>query len=66
MLRGSEVKSLRAGHVQLADAYARVKGDEIWLEGVHIAPYQFASGVGTLDPSRPRKLLLFFFFIDRV
>ncbi len=56
-LRGSEVKSLRAGHVQLADAYARVEGHELWLEGVHIAPYAFAHGVGTHDPVRPRKLL---------
>ncbi len=58
VLRGSEVKSLRAGHVQLADAYARVRDGEVWLEGVHIAPYQFATGVGAHDPDRPRKLLL--------
>ena len=35
VLQGSEVKSLREGHVQLADAYARVSDGEIWLEGVH-------------------------------
>jgi SsrA-binding protein len=58
VLRGSEVKSLRAGHVQLADAYARITGDELFLEGVHIAPYAFATGVGAHDPDRPRKLLL--------
>lgn len=58
VLRGSEVKSLRAGHVQLADAYARVRDGEVWLEGVHIAPYQFATGVGAHDPDRARKLLL--------
>lgn len=56
-LQGSEVKSLRAGHVQLADAYARVEGEALWLEGVHIAPYSFAHGVGSHDPMRPRKLL---------
>ncbi|MGH9132501.1 MAG: SsrA-binding protein SmpB [Ilumatobacteraceae bacterium] len=58
VLSGSEVKSLRVGHVQLADAYARVRGGEVWMEGVHIAPYQFAVGVGAHDPDRPRKLLL--------
>jgi SsrA-binding protein len=56
-LVGSEVKSLRAGHVQLADAYARVEPDGLWLEGVHIAPYAFAHGVGAHDPMRRRKLL---------
>jgi len=58
VLVGSEVKSLREGQVQIADAYAHVKADEVWLEGVHIAPYQFAHGVGAHDPARPRKLLL--------
>jgi SsrA-binding protein len=58
VLAGSEVKSLRSGHVQLADAYARVRGGEVWLEGVHIAPYAFARGFGAHDPDRPRKLLL--------
>ncbi|MEY5151763.1 MAG: hypothetical protein RLZZ551_312 [Actinomycetota bacterium] len=58
VLVGSEVKSLRTGQVQLADAYARVINHEVWLEGVHIAPYRFAVGVGAHDPDRPRKLLL--------
>ncbi|NBP54615.1 MAG: SsrA-binding protein SmpB [Actinobacteria bacterium] len=58
VLLGSEVKSLRTGQVQLADAYARVVDGEVWLEGVHIAPYQFAVGVGAHDPDRARKLLL--------
>ena len=66
VLRGSEVKSLRLGQVQLADAYARVNGDELWLEGVHIAPYQYANGVGAHDPDRPRKLLLHRDEIDRL
>ena len=51
VLRGGEVKSLRAGHVQLADAYAYVKGHECWLEGVHIAPYAFRQA--STRPSRP-------------
>jgi SsrA-binding protein len=58
VLQGSEVKSMRAGQVQLADAYAHVKRGEVWLEGVHVAPYQFAHGVGAHDPDRARKLLM--------
>jgi SsrA-binding protein len=58
VLSGSEVKSLRTGQVQLADSYARMHNGELWLEGVHVAPYQFAHGVGAHDPNRPRKLLL--------
>jgi SsrA-binding protein len=58
VLQGSEVKSLRLGQVQLADAYARFVGTECWLEGVHIAAYSFATGVDRPDPDRARKLLL--------
>lgn len=57
-LVGSEVKSLRDAKVQLADSYARVEGGEIWLYGVHIAPYAFAPGAAGHDPDRRRKLLL--------
>ena len=56
-LLGSEVKSLRAGQVQLKDAYGEIRSNEIWLRNVHIAPYQFARDGGH-DPERPRKLLL--------
>jgi SsrA-binding protein len=58
VLAGSEVKSIRAGKVQLRDSYARVQDGEVWLHGVHVAPYAFSSGFGTVDPDRPRKLLL--------
>ena len=58
VLHGSEVKSLRTGQVQIADAYARVVDGEVWLDGVHISPYQYAVGVGAHDPDRPKKLLL--------
>lgn len=58
VLAGSEVKSLRSGQVQLVDAYARILNGEVWLDGVHIAPYRFAVGVGAHDPDRPKKLLL--------
>ncbi len=57
-LVGSEVKSLREGKVQLVDAYGRVEGGEIWLHGVHIAPYSFAVGMGAHEPDRARKLLM--------
>lgn len=57
-LEGSEVKSLRAGRVALQDSYARVEGGEAWLLGVHIPPYEYASGFGAHDPDRRRKLLL--------
>lgn len=58
VLQGSEVKSLREGKAQLADAYARVVDGEVWLFGVHIPPWQFAQGFGAHDPDRKRKLLL--------
>jgi SsrA-binding protein len=66
VLTGSEVKSLREGHVQLADAYARVDRGEVWMEGVHIAPYVNATGIGAHDPDRARKLLLHRSEIDRL
>ena len=58
VLHGSEVKSLREGKAQLADAYARVDDGELWLFGVHIPPWQYATGFGSHDPERKRKLLL--------
>lgn len=58
VLLGSEVKSMRDSQVQLADAYARIRDGEAWLEGVHVAPYTFATGFGAHDPDRPRKLLM--------
>lgn len=66
VLQGSEVKSLRLGHLQMADAYGRVLNGAIWLYGVHIPPYKFAHGVGAHDPDRPRKLLLHGKEIDRI
>jgi SsrA-binding protein len=58
VLVGSEVKSVRDGKVQLRDAYARVQDGEIWLHGVHVAPYAYANGFGAVDSDRSRKLLL--------
>jgi SsrA-binding protein len=57
VLVGSEVKSLRAGHVSLEEAYARVKSDEVWLVGCDIAEYTEANRFNH-NPKRPRKLLL--------
>lgn len=56
-LLGTEVKSAREGRVQLKDAYARVKDGEMWLVGMHIAPYSHASR-DDHDPERRRKVLL--------
>ena len=58
-LRGSEIKSVRMGHVNLREGYAKVDRGEVWLRNVHIAPYaQAAGGFEEQDPTRPRKLLL--------
>jgi len=58
VLVGSEVKSLRTGRAQLKDSYARVSDGEVWLFGVHIPPWQYATGSAAHDPDRRRKLLL--------
>jgi len=57
MLRGSEVKSLRQGKVSLAEAFGRVKEDEVWLLGCDIAEYVEANQFNH-EPRRPRKLLM--------
>jgi len=57
VLRGSEIKSIRAGKVNLSDAYARPENGELWLYNSHIASYDAAS-YNTHEPVRPRKLLL--------
>lgn len=56
-LQGSEIKSIRAGQISLAEAYVRVDGKEAWLEDAHIAPYEQA-GRWNHEPRRPRRLLL--------
>jgi SsrA-binding protein len=57
VLSGSEVKSLRAGDVQWADAHARLEKKELWLFGLHIGEYREANVFGH-QPTQPRKLLL--------
>jgi SsrA-binding protein len=56
VLKGAEVKSIREGHANLQDAYARIDDGEVWLFGMHILPYAFSRS--ELDPVRRRKLLL--------
>lgn len=55
-LAGTEVKSVRAGRVNLREAYARVEGGELWLYNAHVSPYE-AGNRYNLDPTRKRKLL---------
>ncbi len=57
VLRGSEIKSIRAGQISLNEAYVRVENGEVWLVDAHIAPYKQASRFNH-DPRRRRKLLL--------
>jgi SsrA-binding protein len=56
-LQGSEIKSVRAGQISLAEAFVRIEINEAWLEDAHIAPYEQAS-IYNHEPRRPRKLLL--------
>ncbi|HEX6308174.1 MAG TPA: SsrA-binding protein SmpB [Longimicrobiales bacterium] len=57
VLAGPEVKSIRAGKVSLAEAFARIDGNEVFVHGMHISPYDPASR-WNLDATRTRKLLL--------
>ncbi len=57
VLTGTEIKSIRAGKVNLSDAYARIERDEAWLIGAHIAPFEQANRYNH-EPKRTRKLLL--------
>ncbi len=66
VLVGSEVKSLRDAKVQLKDSHARVEDGELWLHGVHIAPYAYSFGRDGHDPDRKRKLLVHRFEIDEM
>lgn len=56
-LKGSEIKSIRAGQISLSEAYVRVEANEAWLIEAHIAPYVQANRMNH-DPKRPRRLLL--------
>lgn len=56
-LKGTEIKSIRAGQISLAEAYVKIDGREAWLMNAHIAPYDPANRYNH-DPLRPRRLLL--------
>ncbi len=57
VLKGTEIKSIRAGRVSLGDAYVKPERRELWLLNAHIARYEAASYLSH-EPTRPRKLLL--------
>ncbi|HOU12483.1 MAG TPA: SsrA-binding protein SmpB [Anaerolineae bacterium] len=65
VLTGTEIKSVRAGQVSLAEGYVQIRNGELWLYEVHIAHYEQA-GKPTLDPKRPRKLLMHYKEIVRL
>ncbi|MCD7844919.1 MAG: SsrA-binding protein SmpB [Oscillospiraceae bacterium] len=56
-LTGTEVKSIRAGTVNLKDCYAQVKDGQLWVKGMHISPYKQGSYFNA-DPDRDRRLLM--------
>jgi len=57
-LQGTEVKSIRAGHVNMGDAYARARQGSLMLEGMHISPWATANDYDQHHPTRARRLLL--------
>jgi SsrA-binding protein len=65
VLQGTEVKSLRMGSCTIAQAYARPRGNEVYLFDMHIPPYE-AGSVFNHEPARPRKLLLHRREVDRI
>lgn len=58
VLLGSEIKSIRNNQINISEGFVQERNGELWLMGVHITPYKQASRFDTLDPLRPRKLLL--------
>lgn len=58
VLQGSEVKALRTGKAQLAEAYARIHHGEVWINSLHISQYEHSSAAFGHDSDRPKKLLM--------
>lgn len=56
-LFGTEVKSIRLGRVNLKESWAQIRKGEVWVEGMHISPYE-QGNIFNRDPLRPKKLLL--------
>ena len=65
VLTGTEIKSIRAGRVNLRDSYATLKEGELWLFNTHIAPYE-QGAYANHEPRRPRKLLMHRREINRI
>ncbi|MBM3459887.1 MAG: SsrA-binding protein SmpB [Armatimonadetes bacterium] len=65
VLTGTEIKSIRAGQVQLQDAFGKISNGEIWVQNMHVAPYEHGNRFNTLA-MRDRKLLLHRQEIDRL
>ncbi len=65
VLVGSEIKSIRAGQVNLREGFVQARDGELWLLNTHIATYEQSGGYGH-DPLRPRKLLLHRKEINRI
>ena len=57
VLKGTEVKAIRMGKVNLKDSFCFFKNNELWVKGMHISHYQ-EGGIDNHDPTRPRKILL--------
>ena len=57
-LIGTEVKSIKAGRVNLRDGFASIRDGEVWLHNVHVSPYQASGEYFNHEPRRTRKLLL--------
>ena len=57
VLTGTEIKSIRAGNVNLKDSYCRIEKGEIWVYGMHVSPYE-KGNIFNKDPLRHRKLLM--------
>mgnify|MGYP000503187092 CR=1 FL=1 len=64
-LFGTEVKSIRAGTLNLKDAYCTIKGGELFVHGMHISPYE-KGNIFNKDPLRVRKLLLHGYAINKL
>ena len=56
-LRGTEVKSIRLGQVNLKDSFAQVRGGELFVENMHISPYE-KGNIFNVNPLRPKRLLM--------
>ena len=64
-LKGTEVKSLRLGRANLTDSYATIKNGEVFINGLHISPYEMGNRFNH-DPLRPKKLLLHRYEINKL